>query len=84
MRIAEITERYRNDFKYIADCRHCGKQSRHGDGYADHFYCTRVVPDRCCEHCGLNEYGETEDAKQARYSEAAELRASHTAGERAP
>ena len=66
MRISEITWRHRNDFKFIADCRHCGKQSRHGDGYADNFYCTVVVPDRCCEHCGLNEFGETEDAKQAR------------------
>jgi hypothetical protein len=61
MHIGEITFRNRNDFHFIAECRHCGKKSRHGDGYADAFYQGRVFPARCCEHCGLNEYGETAD-----------------------
>lgn len=65
MRIETITFRSRNDFKFIASCRHCGKDSRHGDGYADEFYCVRVLPGRHCEHCGLNEAGEArpEDEK---------------------
>lgn len=58
MRIKEITQRYHNDFHYIAECEHCGKSQRYGDGYADSFYCYQVVPNRHCEECGLNSYGE--------------------------
>jgi len=58
MHIAEVTFRHRNDFKFIAFCRHCQKKSRHGDGYADAFYQERVFPGRHCEHCGLNEAGD--------------------------
>lgn len=68
MRIKELTFRYKDDFHFIAHCRHCDKQSRHGDGYADVFYQTKVFPDRHCEHCGLNEFGETYDQKTARYA----------------
>lgn len=71
MRISEITRRNRNDFHFIAECN-CGKTSRWGDGYADAFYQLRVFPDRCCPYCGLNEYGETEDAKEARNARTAE------------
>jgi hypothetical protein len=66
MHIAEVTFRNRNDFHFKAYCRHCQKTSMHGDGYADAFYQTKVFPDRCCEHCGLNEYGESADDKKAR------------------
>lgn len=58
MYIAEITFRNRNDFHFVAFCRHCLKKSRHGDGYADAYYQERVFPARHCEHCGLNEAGE--------------------------
>lgn len=67
MQISEIIWHNRNDFHFIATCG-CGKTSRHGDGYADAFYQQRVFPDRCCPHCGRNEYGETSEAKQARYA----------------
>ena len=60
MRIKEITYRHRNDFHYIAECEHCGKEEIYGDGYADHFYCTRVVPEgRFCPSCERNSYGQT-------------------------
>lgn len=62
MRIIEIISRHRNDFHFVAHCRHCDKRSRHGDGYADAFYQERVFPHRHCEHCGLNEYGEKWDS----------------------
>jgi hypothetical protein len=48
---------HRNDFHFIAYCRHCGKRSRHGDGYADAMYQRCVFPARHCEHCGCDEYG---------------------------
>lgn len=58
MRIVEVTYRNRNDFHFVAHCPHCSKKSRHGDGYADHYYQTQVFPARHCKHCGLNEYGD--------------------------
>jgi hypothetical protein len=58
MRIVEITQRYRNDFHWIGECENCGHRERYGDGYADNFYCTRVVPSRHCEKCGMNSRGE--------------------------
>lgn len=70
MHIERLTFRSRNDFHFVAGCRHCEKESRHGDGYADAFYQRRVFPDRCCEHCGLNEHGETAEQKEARYAAA--------------
>jgi hypothetical protein len=58
MHIIEVTHRHRNDFHFIAYCRHCNKKSKHGDGYADHYYQAVVFPHRHCEHCGMDEYGE--------------------------
>ena len=59
MHICEVTFRSRNDFHFIAFCRHCSKKSRHSDGYADAFYQECVFPARHCEHCGLNENGDS-------------------------
>ena len=56
MRISKITFRHRNDFYYDATCK-CGHTSSWKDGYADDYYCSRVVPARACPKCGLNEYG---------------------------
>lgn len=61
MHIAEVTWRDRNDFHFVAFCRHCKQTSRWGDGYADAFYQTQVLPARHCPHCGLNEHGEVQD-----------------------
>jgi hypothetical protein len=58
MHIAKVTFRHRNDFHFIAACRHCEKTSKWGDGYADSFYQQKVFPARHCPHCGLNEAGE--------------------------
>lgn len=57
MRIKEVTWRHRNDFRFTAECEHCQHVASYGDGYADHFYCTQVVPNRYCPECGLNSYG---------------------------
>jgi len=57
MRIQEITWRYRNDFHFTAQCEHCGHATKYGDGYADNYYCTQVVPNRYCPECGLNFHG---------------------------
>lgn len=56
MYIIEVTWRHRDDFHFIAFCRHCGKTSRWGDGYADAFYQGQVLPARHCPHCGMNEH----------------------------
>ena len=58
MHITEVTWRHRNDFHFVAFCRHCEKTSQWGDGYADEFYQQKVFPSRHCEHCGMNEAGE--------------------------
>lgn len=57
MRIKEVTWRHRNDFHFTAECEHCQHVAKYGDGYADHFYCTQVVPNRYCPECGKNSYG---------------------------
>jgi hypothetical protein len=62
MRIVEILSRHRNDFSFICGCEHCGHQYRRGDGYADAYYCLRVVPGQHCPECGLNTYGEPRTA----------------------
>lgn len=60
MHIKEITYRHRNDFHYLAKCEHCGHEVKYGDGYADDFYCTRVIPEgRFCPNCERNSYGLT-------------------------
>lgn len=40
MHIAEVTWRNRDDFHFVAFCRHCKQASRWGDGYANAFYQT--------------------------------------------
>ena len=62
MRIEKIIQRHRNDFHWLGKCEHCGKEERYGDGYADDFYCLRVVPGRHCPSCGLNSHGEASSA----------------------
>lgn len=57
MELLEVTWRHRNDFHWQGRCRHCSHTERYRDGYADAFYCRRVVPERHCPACGLNCYG---------------------------
>jgi hypothetical protein len=61
MRLVEVTWRHRNDFHWKGECESCGHITHYGDGYADHFYCTKVIPDRHCEKCGFNSLGHKED-----------------------
>lgn len=56
MRIVEITRRYHNDFHWIGRCEWCDHREHYGDGYADHFYCMEVVPNRVCDNCGSTSY----------------------------
>jgi hypothetical protein len=63
MELVKITRRHRNDFHWIGRCRWCGHEERYGDGYADEFYCLKVVPHRHCSECGKNCYGETHDQR---------------------
>lgn len=66
MRIKEITWRHRNDFRFIGQCEHCGHEQEYGDGYADHYYCTEVIPKgRFCPKCDLNSYGQKQPAEAA-------------------
>ena len=64
MYIKEVTYRNRNDFKFIAFCRHCLTQTRYGDGYADHYYQTKVLPARHCPNCGKNECGDAAEQEK--------------------
>lgn len=63
MHIIKVTFQNRNDFHFVAYCRHCTKQSRHGDGYADAYYQQVVFPHRHCEHCGADEFGDVTPAE---------------------
>ncbi len=60
MYIKEVTFRHRNDFHFIAKCEHCGFECSRGDGYADEYFCLKVVPGQPCLKCGLNSYGKKE------------------------
>ena len=57
MELIEVTRRYKNDFHWKGRCRHCGHETTYGDGYADAFYCLKVVPGRHCPECGKDCYG---------------------------
>jgi hypothetical protein len=52
MRIKEITFRHRNDYQAILKCEFCGHEQFMGDGYADLFFVTKVIPARRCHACG--------------------------------
>lgn len=65
MRITEVTWRHRNDFHFKAQCEHCSHIAKYADGYADHFYCTQVVPNRHCPECNLNSYGNSPAVMEA-------------------
>jgi endogenous inhibitor of DNA gyrase (YacG/DUF329 family) len=57
MEITKITWRHRNDFRFVAHCDHCGKDSAWPDGYADGYYQLVVFPNRPCPHCDVSEVG---------------------------
>ena len=61
MELIKVLSRHRNDFTWEGKCRHCKHVCKWGDGYADHYYCTQVVPGRHCPECGLNCHGEKID-----------------------
>jgi hypothetical protein len=63
MKIAHIISRHRNDFAWMGECSCCGHRERYGDGYADHYYVTKVAPARFCPKCDVNCLGETRPAK---------------------
>ena len=68
MIIKEVLSRHRNDFSFTCGCEHCGHTFRRGDGYADHYFCTEVVPGQHCPECGLNSHGENAEQTAARYA----------------
>jgi len=57
MIIKDVIWRHRNDFHFIAYCKYCGHEHRRSDGYADEYFCERVVPGQSCPKCGRNEAG---------------------------
>lgn len=65
MHIIELTFRNRNDFHFIAVCRHCRRESRWTDGYADEYYQRMVFPHRHCPHCEIDEYGGASEERAA-------------------
>lgn len=73
MHIQELISRHRNDFHFICACRHCGHAFRRGDGYADSYFQTVVVPNQHCPNCGLNEHRETSSETAARFAKKREL-----------
>lgn len=58
MRIQKITSEYRNDFRAIMECEHCGATQELTTGYHDNHYHVNVIPAMCCHTCGKNRSGE--------------------------
>jgi len=51
MRIKEITDQHRRDFRAIYECEHCGV-TRKGSGYDDDNFHRNVIPAMPCAACG--------------------------------
>jgi hypothetical protein len=57
MVLKEMTSNFRNDFKGILVCEHCGHEADLKNGYSDDFYFRHVIPSMLCKDCGLNRSG---------------------------
>lgn len=50
MKIKQIAQQYRRDFRAIYEC-HCG-HTQTGSGYDDKYFREEVIPAMKCEKCG--------------------------------
>lgn len=51
MRIKEITNQNRRDFRAIYECEHCN-YTKEGSGYDDTYFHQTVIPEKVCPECG--------------------------------
>ena len=51
MKIKEILDQNRRDFRAIYVCEHCGNEVK-GDGYDDSYFHQNVIPNMKCKACG--------------------------------
>ena len=51
MRIKEILQQHRRDFRAIYECEHCGYTEK-DYGYDDAYFHGTVIPDMECPRCG--------------------------------
>ncbi len=51
MKIKEIINQSRRDFRAIYECEHCGK-AESGSGYDDEYFHRKVIPEMKCKECG--------------------------------
>jgi ribosomal protein L40E len=51
MKIKEITDQDRRDFRAIYVCEHCGAEEK-GRGYDDDNFHRNVIPKKVCKKCG--------------------------------
>lgn len=58
MKIKQVVSTYRNDFRAIMECEHCGHEHNNNAGYNDHYYHFQVIPAMHCEECKKNRAGE--------------------------
>jgi len=64
MKIKDIISEFRNDFRAVMECEHCGAEWLNKHGYHDNFYHTKVIPDMFCNSCGKNRAGESRPAEE--------------------
>ena len=57
MRIKEITDQHRNDFRANMECEHCGHVQKLTTGYNDAYYHQHVIPAMDCKACGKDRAG---------------------------
>lgn len=65
MKLIEITDQHRNDFRGILQCEHCGATRKLTSGYDDAYYHEHVIPGFHCTECGKNRAGDLERKVEA-------------------
>lgn len=62
MKILEILDQHRNDFRAMLECEHCKHQQKLTSGYDDAYYHNEVLPKGIfCQKCGKNRVGDTQE-----------------------
>lgn len=71
MKIMQINNQSRRDFRADYECESCGNIERNKSGYDDRNFHDNVIPNMKCEKCGKsrNELGIQEEKTKTKYPE---------------
>jgi C4-type Zn-finger protein len=70
MKITEITDQHRRDFRANIECENCGAKDKLTSGYDDRNYHDNVIPNMKCKSCGKsrNDLGITAEPTPTKYA----------------